>query len=104
MTFKTASGVYKPEADEVRLFGEPVYDNAPVKQRLFYVPDELYFEANATMERMAKFYRGYYPKFSMDTFHKLLEVFGLEKNKRINGFSLIQLMPRREADTKFQQE
>ncbi len=84
---KTVSGVYKPEEGEVRMFGKPVYNNAAVKQNIFYVPDDLYFEPYTTLEKMAKFYNGYYPNFNWNTFLKLLEVFGLEKNKRVNGFS-----------------
>ena len=36
---------------------------------------------------MAKFYNGYYPDFSFDTFHKLAEVFSLDTKARLNGFS-----------------
>lgn len=36
---------------------------------------------------MAKFYNGFYPDFSFDTFRKLSEVFGLDTKARINGFS-----------------
>ena len=39
------------------------------------------------MEKMAKFYNGFYPDFSFDTFRKLSEVFGLDTKARINGFS-----------------
>ncbi len=42
---KTVSGVYKPEEGEVRIGGENIFDNAKMKQRLFYVPDDLSFSA-----------------------------------------------------------
>lgn len=84
---KTISGVYKPEEGEVRIDGENIFDNAKMKQRLFYVPDDLYFQPYASMEKMARFYRGYYPKFSDKTFQNLMKVFGLDADKRINGFS-----------------
>jgi len=58
-----------------------------MKQRLFYVPDELYFQPYASMEKMARFYKGYYPKFSETTFDKLTNLFGLDKTKHLNGFS-----------------
>ena len=54
---------------------------------MFYVPDDIYFAPYANMEKMAKFYNGFYPDFSFDTFRKLSEVFGLDTKARINGFS-----------------
>jgi len=84
---KTVAGVYRAEEGEVDIMGENVYNNAKIKQKLFYVPDELYFEPYSTLDKMAKFYQGYYPNFSRNTFEKLLGVFGLDKTKRINGFS-----------------
>jgi len=84
---KTISGVYKPEEGEVKIKGENIFENAKMKQRLFYVPDELYFQPYASMEKMARFYKGYYPKFSETTFDKLTNLFGLDKTKHLNGFS-----------------
>ncbi|HIT52304.1 MAG TPA: ATP-binding cassette domain-containing protein, partial [Candidatus Fimivicinus intestinavium] len=74
---KTIAGVYKPEEGEVRIDGEPIFENAKMKQRLFYVPDDLYFQPYASMEKMARFYQGYYPKFSDKTFQSLAKVFKL---------------------------
>jgi len=84
---KIISGIYKPEHGKVKIFGENVFENAKMKQKLFFVPDELYFQPYASMEKMARFYKGYYPKFSESTFTKLTELFGLDKNKRLNSFS-----------------
>lgn len=84
---KTITGVYKPDGGEVRLDGENAFDNAKMKQHMFYVPDDIYFTPYANMEKMAKFYNGFYPDFSFDTFRKLSEVFGLDTKARINGFS-----------------
>lgn len=84
---KVISGVFKPEGGQVEIFGENVYENPGVKQRLFYVPDDIYFKSNATMVKMAQFYKGYYPKFNETTFNNLAEVFELDKTKKINGFS-----------------
>ena len=84
---KTITGVYKPDGGEVRLDGENAFDNAKMKQHMFYVPDDIYFAPYANMEKMAKFYNGFYPDFSFDTFRRLSEVFGLDTKARINGFS-----------------
>ncbi len=84
---KTITGVNKAEAGRVLLDGEDAFDNERMKQHMFYVPDDIYFQAYSSMEKMAKFYNGYYPDFSFDTFHKLAEVFGLDTKARLNGFS-----------------
>lgn len=84
---KTVADVYRPEGGKVLIDGENVYDNPRAKQKIFYVPDDLYFLPYSSMERMAKFYNGFYPNFSFETFHRLTEVFGLDSKKRINGFS-----------------
>lgn len=84
---KTIAGVYRPEVGEVKILGQNIFDNAKMKQKLFYVPDDLYFQPYASMEKMAKFYKGYYPKFSDSTFNKLTDLFGLDKTKRLNSFS-----------------
>ncbi len=84
---KTAAGVYRANKGDVLFDGESIYDNAKRKAHLFYVPDDLYFQPYATMNKMAAFYNGYYPDFSFDTFKELTGVFGLDPSKSINGFS-----------------
>ncbi len=84
---KTISGVYKADKGEVLIDGVNVFDSTVERQRLFYVPDQIYFEPNSTILSMAKFYCGYYPDFSFDTLDKLCEVFGLDKNAKLNSFS-----------------
>ncbi len=84
---KTISGVYKADAGEILINGKNVFDSTVERQRLFYVPDDIYFEAYSTIQRMAKFYKGYYPAFSFDTLNKLCDVFGLDKNEKLNSFS-----------------
>ena len=60
---KTVAGVYKADSGEVLFDGENIYDNAKQKSRLFYVPDDLYFKAYSSMNKMAAFYNGYYGCF-----------------------------------------
>lgn len=84
---KTVAGVYRANGGKILFDGENVFDNARIKARLFYVPDDLYFQPYANMNKMAQFYNGYYPDFSFSTFKNLSEVFGLDPKKSINGFS-----------------
>lgn len=84
---KTIAGIYRPEKGIVRVNAENIFDNAKMKQHLFYMPDELYFQAYATLRRMAHFYKSYYPNFREKTFQELTKIFALDPNKKINSFS-----------------
>jgi ABC-2 type transport system ATP-binding protein len=84
---KTICGVYRPEKGEVTMDGQAVFNNEAAKGRLFFVPDDPYVLPQASMKRMAKFYRGYYPGWDEGLFLQLAEIFKLDINKRIGGFS-----------------
>jgi ABC-2 type transport system ATP-binding protein len=84
---KCAIGMYRPEAGKVLVEGEAIYDNAEMKKKMFFIPDDLFFLPQATMERMAAFYRGFYPHWNQVTFGKLTRLFRLDPKVRINGFS-----------------
>lgn len=84
---KTIAGIFKPDCGCVEIDGKNVFEYAQTRRRMFYVPDDLYFGYNYSIEKMAKFYAGYYPDFSYDTLDKLCGVFKLDKTAKINSFS-----------------
>ena len=84
---KIIADVYRATSGTVTLDGKVIKDNAEIKEKIFYVPDDIFFVANSTMDKMAKFYAGFYPKFNFDTYDKLVKLFGLNPQKRLNGFS-----------------
>lgn len=81
------SGIYKPECGSVKIDGEDVFENPGIKSIIGYVPDELYFINNASMNRMASLYRSVYENFDMERFNYLTETFRLDPVKNINTFS-----------------
>lgn len=84
---KTIAGVYVPDSGTVEMDGVDLFRHPEKKQELFYVPDDLYFGLSSSMKSMAKYYKGFYPNFCMETFYKLAGLFGLDINKKIMGFS-----------------
>lgn len=84
---KNISGVYKPEEGAVFYNSKAIFDNPKVKEKIFYIPDDLYFSSYANMNKMANFYNGYYTRFDYGMFKRLTSAFGLDPKKRINGFS-----------------
>ena len=81
------SGVYKADAGEVKVDDMDVYENPDVKKLIAFVPDDLYFLNNATMNRMADMYSRFYDSFDRERFNSLTETFKLNPKKSINTFS-----------------
>ncbi len=87
------AGILSPDKGRITMdMGEgstplTVFDHESIRRELFFIPDEPYVLPAASMNTMASFYRGFYPCFSMETFHRLVKVFGLDPKKRISGFS-----------------
>ena len=67
-------GVYRPEAGEITMNGERIYENPAVKTAIGSIPDEIFYFPSATLEDMRKYYRGMYPKFDDALFERLYEV------------------------------
>ena len=84
---RMACGVLKADEGEILIDGENVYENVALKQRIFYIPDDPFFFANATPDEMMNFYMTMYPRFDKDRFHGLLQNFGLDARRKISTFS-----------------
>ena len=81
------TGVYRQDSGEVLIGGEQVYENTALKERVICIPDELYFFLQASIKDMMKFYRGIYPRFDMERYNKLKDIFSLDTNRAIRKFS-----------------
>ena len=90
------AGLYAPDKGNVTadIDGEGlvggklnVYGSEAARRDIFLIPDDPYVLPQANLNTMAAFYRGFYPRFSMETFGRLTELFGLDPKKKINGFS-----------------
>ncbi len=80
-------GIYKADSGIVEIDGLPVYENPYIKKDLAFVPDDLYFVNNSSMNRMAKFYAGVYERFDRTRFDFLCSTFKLDPDKSVNTFS-----------------
>lgn len=81
------SGVLKPDAGEILIDGEAVWNSVEAKQKFFYISDDQYFFPNATPLDMAAFYQTLYPEFDEKRFRKFLVKFTLQKDRKIQTFS-----------------
>jgi len=68
-------GVYRADAGEILINGEPVYENREVKEKVVCIPDDLFYFLQADTLEMKRFYKGIYKDFDEKLFEKLKEYF-----------------------------
>lgn len=81
------SGVYRPDSGRIEIDGLPVWENPEAKNKIFYVPDDLYFLPQTNMKKMAHYYNALYSKFNRERFDNLTKTFGLDPDANLNTFS-----------------
>ena len=81
------TGIYRPDSGTIRIGGEEVWENAGLKARIAAIPDDWYYFLQATVRDMMRFYRGFYPQFSLERYEKLKEVFAIDERKTIRRLS-----------------
>ena len=69
------TGVYRPDGGEVLIGGENVYENKKIKEKIAYIPDELFYFMQADTMEMKRFYEGIYPEFDSKLFYRMQEFF-----------------------------
>lgn len=81
------SGIYNITDGKALIDGEKIYNNAKIKQEVFFINDETVQFGKFTLTELKNFYKGFYPDFSEDTYRKLVDTIKLPENKRIDSFS-----------------
>ena len=82
------SGVYKPDAGEILIQGQSVYENEEVKKNFTLIPDEIFYFTQSTIHGMMRFYQGLYPKFDQELFKKIIECFpAMHLKKQVRSLS-----------------
>ena len=84
---RTLSGIYRLSSGEVRIDGEEVFDNAAMKERVFFINDETVQFNNMTLTEMKNYYKRFYSSFSEELWQKLYSSLNLPLKKRLNTFS-----------------
>lgn len=81
------TGIYRQDAGTITIDGAPVFENPEVKSRIAYIPDDIFYYANASIREMMDFYRSIYPHFDAERFKKLSDVFGLDPKRQMRRLS-----------------
>ena len=81
------TGIYRQNSGEVLVDGEAVYENPEKKALIAAIPDDWYYFPSATVRDMMQFYRGFYPRFDLDRYHRFKDVFDIPEKSVIRRLS-----------------
>ncbi len=84
---KLLAGIYRPDVGNLIIDSQPIFENEVVKMRCVFIPDNLYFFLNYTIQDMADFYANIYPQWNNQRYLKLANVFNIEAKRRIRTLS-----------------
>ena len=81
------TGIYRPDCGTLKADGQDVWENEALKSRIAAIPDDWYYFMQANVRDMMQFYKGFYPRFSMERYEKLKEVFNIDEKRVIRRLS-----------------
>ena len=81
------TGMLRPDEGEILLSEERVYENTPVKERFFCIPDEPFYFPMASTRDMMRFYARVYPRFDAERYARLGEAFDFDDARPIRQLS-----------------
>ncbi len=80
-------GVYSQDKGTVTIKGEPVWENASLKQSVLCINDDWYFFGSYSVKEMARLYEDIYKNFNRERYEKLGEILNIEENRQIRRLS-----------------
>jgi ABC-2 type transport system ATP-binding protein len=84
---KHITGILRADCGVVRIEDEDVYENIKIKERVGFIPDDLYFFNMYSLKDSAGFYSRVYPRWNWDVYRAMLSDFGLDEKRRLLRFS-----------------
>lgn len=81
------TGIFRPDSGTVVIDGKPVYENPTVKEKIAYIPDDIFYFPSSNLSDMAKFYAGTYRSFDMALYEELRKSFNLDPKSQLRRFS-----------------
>ena len=77
------TGAYRQDEGRILIAGERVFENEKVKEKIAYIPDDIFYFASADIQDMMRFYRDLYADFDTGLFERLAECFpAVAKDKK----------------------
>lgn len=84
---KHVTGILRQDGGEITIEDVPVYENIDIKERMGYIPDDLYFLSSYNLKESANFYRSLYPRWNGERYQKMVRQFDLSETRKLSRFS-----------------
>lgn len=84
---RIVNGVFRADSGTVEIDGKVCVDDEELKQKMVFVPDDLFFFSGYTLLDTAKFYGALYHNFDMTYFNELANMLKLNVKAKINSLS-----------------
>lgn len=81
------AGIIDADSGEIQFDGEEDSFSPSCKEKLFYLPDDPYYFANASIHVMLDFFKKQYPRLDADSVAYMAESLNLDMNQPIRTFS-----------------
>lgn len=81
------SGFLKQDSGHITIDEQEIPDNEKLKQRVLFIPDELFFFRGYSLIEMGKYYRKIYPNWNEIRFQAMMKDFGLNPKANLGKFS-----------------
>jgi ABC-2 type transport system ATP-binding protein len=81
------AGICRQDGGEALIGGQPVYENPAVKEKIAYIPDDIFYFGAASIRDMKNLYCAMIPTFSDARFEKLREAFPLDEKRAMRRLS-----------------
>ena len=80
------SGIYEADKGSIIIEGENVFENEKVKSKIFFLPDEPFYDHNTSPMNLIDLYKTYY-NFDQEQYIQYLNEFKLPLKKSMHNFS-----------------
>jgi len=80
-------GIFQKDSGSIQIDGKEITDDEEFKQKLVFVPDDLFFFKGYTIKDMVTFYSKLYKNFDVEFANKMFDKLKFDKNQKIQNFS-----------------
>lgn len=81
------TGIYRQDSGSITVDGQPVFENTGTKQRIAYIPDDIFYFSNANILETKNFYKSTYRRFDEERWNSLADIFKLDPKHQMRRLS-----------------